>query len=62
MCIRDRYIPHDFEWRCVRIGDSYFAHRKRKLGDKASGTKGIDYVNPPESLLDFTRDLCIRCV
>jgi len=58
--IFQEYIPHDYEWRCVRIGDSYFAHRKRKLGDKASGTKGIDYVNPPESLLDFTRDLCIK--
>lgn len=58
--IFQEYIPHDYEWRCVRIGDSYFAHRKIKLGDKASGTKGIDYVNPPESLLTFTRDLCIK--
>ncbi len=58
--IFQEYVPHDFEWRCVRIGDSYFAHKKIKHGEKASGTKGIEYVNPPESLLDFSRDLCIK--
>ena len=24
--IFQEYIPHDFEWRVVRIGDSFFAH------------------------------------
>ncbi|HOX77107.1 MAG TPA: hypothetical protein PLW31_03630 [Bacteroidales bacterium] len=56
--IFQEYIPHAFEWRAVRIGDSYFAHQKVKVGDKASGSKGIDYVNPPESLLNFIKDLC----
>lgn len=53
-----QYIPHDFEWRAARIGDSYFAHKKIKHGDKASGSKGIDFVQPPQSLLDFIRELC----
>lgn len=56
--ILQEYIPHDFEWRAVRIGDSYFAHKKVKYGDKASGSKGIDYVTPPHNLLDFVKELC----
>jgi glutathione synthase/RimK-type ligase-like ATP-grasp enzyme len=58
--IFQEYIPHDFEWRAVKIGDSFFAHRKIKYKDKASGSKGIEYVNPPLSILDFTRDLCTK--
>lgn len=56
--IFQEFIPHDFEWRAVKIGDSFFAHKKIKYGDKASGSKGIDYVAPPESLLNFVRELC----
>ena len=52
------YIPHDFEWRVTRIGESYFAHKKVKVGDKASGSKGIDYVKPPEKLLNFVKKTC----
>ena len=55
--ILQKYIPHDFEWRVVKIGDSYFGHQKIKQGDKASGTKGIDYTAPPLQLLDFARDI-----
>ena len=51
------FIPHDFEWRCVRIGDSYFAHKKIKAGDKASGTLIKGYETPPIYLLDFVREL-----
>jgi glutathione synthase/RimK-type ligase-like ATP-grasp enzyme len=58
--ILQEYIPHDFEWRAVKIGDSYFAHKKVKYKDKASGSKGIDYVNPPTKLLNFIRGLCDR--
>jgi len=56
--IFQEYIPHDFEWRVARIGESYFAHKKIKYKNKASGSKGIEYVDPPESILNFTRDLC----
>jgi len=56
--IFQEYIQHDFEWRIVRIGDSYFAHKKVKYKDKASGSKEIEYCNPPLVILDFTRKLC----
>jgi glutathione synthase/RimK-type ligase-like ATP-grasp enzyme len=52
------YVPHEFEWRAVRIGNSYFAHKKIKVGDKCSGTKGIDYVDPPKKLLNFVKNVC----
>ena len=52
------HVPHAFEWRVVRIGESYFGHQKIKQGDKASGGKGIDYFPPPPALLDFVRNLC----
>jgi len=54
------FVEHDFEWRVVRIGDSFFGHRKIKQGDKASGTKGIDYTPPSESLLEFVKDITDR--
>jgi glutathione synthase/RimK-type ligase-like ATP-grasp enzyme len=56
--IFQEYIPHDFEWRIVKIGDSYFGHQKIKIGDKASGSKGINYVAPGVELLNFTRKIC----
>lgn len=47
------FVPHNFEWRCVRIGDSFFAHKKIVKKGKASGTLGKLYDNPPLELFDF---------
>jgi len=47
------FVPHAFEWRVVRIGDSFFAHKKLKKGEKASGSLLKGYDNPPLSLFDF---------
>lgn len=54
------FIPHDFEWRCVKIGESFFAYKKLKIGDQASGSKQFDYGAPPLELLNFTKDICDR--
>lgn len=54
------YVPHDYEWRAVRIGDSFFAHRKLKVKDKASGSLVKEYLAPPEGLLDFLKDVTDR--
>lgn len=51
------YVPHDFEWRVVRIGESYFAHKKLKKGEKASGSLLKLYDNPPLQLLDFVKNI-----
>ncbi|MBA3898618.1 MAG: hypothetical protein H0X62_00160 [Bacteroidetes bacterium] len=55
--ILQNFIPHDFEWRAVRIGDSFFAHKKLKIGEKSSGSLEKNYDNPPLSLLDFTKEI-----
>jgi len=51
------YIPHTYEWRVVRIGDSFFAHKKVKKGDMASGTIEKVYDNPTLKLFDFVKKI-----
>jgi len=55
--IFQEYIEHTFEWRVVRIGESFFAHKKLKTGEKASGSLLKLYDNPPFTLLDFVREI-----
>jgi len=47
------FIQHDFEWRCVIIGDSFFAHKKIAINNMSSGTLIKDYNNVPLKLLDY---------
>ncbi len=57
--IFQEYIKCDFEWRAVRIGESYFAHKKlRRLGEMFSGTSKVKWDVPPEKLLDFVKYVC----
>jgi hypothetical protein len=59
--ILQKYIKCDFEWRAVRIGDSYFAHKKlRSRGEMFSGTSRVGWEGPSAGLLDFVRDVCDR--
>ena len=58
--ILQEFIPHQYEWRCVRIGDSFFAHKKIVQGEKASGSLEKGYENPPFPLLDFIRKITDR--
>lgn len=51
------FIGHEFEWRVVAIGNSYFAHKKLKIGDKASGSLLKNYDNPPLYLFDFVKTI-----
>ena len=53
--ILQQFIPHNFEWRVVRIGDSFFAHKKMKANEKASGSLIKEYGQPPIELLDFVK-------
>ena len=54
------YIEHEFEWRVVAIGNSYFAHKKLKIGEMASGSTIKSYDNPPIKLFDFARSIMER--
>lgn len=55
--IFQEFIPHEYEWRVVRIGESFFAHKKLKLGEKASGSLLKNYDNPPLSLFSFVKEI-----
>jgi hypothetical protein len=55
--ILQEFIPHKFEWRVVRIGDSFFAHKKLISGEKASGSLLKGYENPPFELLNFVKKI-----
>jgi len=56
--IFQEYINHNYEWRAVVIGESYFAHKKIVTGEKASGSLKKDYTNPPLELLSFVKKFC----
>jgi glutathione synthase/RimK-type ligase-like ATP-grasp enzyme len=58
--ILQKFIPHTYEWRVVRIGDSFFAHKKLVTKEKASGTLLKGYENPPLRLFDFVKELTDR--
>jgi glutathione synthase/RimK-type ligase-like ATP-grasp enzyme len=51
--IIQEFVPHNHEWRIVRIGDDYLCRKKYKKGDYASGSGEIEWAQPPESALDF---------
>ncbi len=51
------YIPHDYEWRIVRIGEDYLCRRKTRIGDFASGSGDIDWAEPLQGMLDFVRNV-----
>ena len=55
--IIQEFIPHKYEWRVVRIGSSFFAHKKLKLGEKASGSLKKGYDKPPIELIEFVEEL-----
>ncbi|MEA1972497.1 MAG: hypothetical protein U9N34_04280, partial [Candidatus Cloacimonadota bacterium] len=46
-----------WEWRMVRIGNSYFGHKKLLKGNFASGTHLKGWGKPPEKLLNLLKNL-----
>ncbi|QIR06489.1 ATP-grasp domain-containing protein [Salinivibrio costicola] len=65
--ITQAFIDIKWEWRMIRIGDSYFGHQKL-IGDNgyASGSELVGWENPPEELLwllhDTTNKMNMRCM
>ena len=69
---KDYFIAQDYvkdvmyEWRILKVGDSYFGHQKLLKGQFASGSGLVGWVAPPRELLDMVRDLCekggFRCM
>lgn len=58
--IIQEYHKIKWEWRIIKIGNSYFGHQKLLKGEFASGS-GIDavgWVEPPKELLILVKDVC----
>lgn len=58
--IFQKFVEHSFEWRVVCIGESYFAHKKVKKGEKSSGSLIKEYGDVPVQLLDFCESIMTR--
>ena len=58
--ILQEYIPVEYEWRAVKIGDSYFAHKKLPVKGMCSGTTMVSWDGPGEDLLDFVEATCAK--
>lgn len=56
--IIQRFIPIKWEWRIIKIGNSYFGHQKLLKGDFASGSDLVGWVEPPKELLFLIKDVC----
>lgn len=57
LVIFQKFVPHDFEWRVIKIGNSFFGYKKLAYKGKASGVKKKEFVDPPKQLLDFVREI-----
>lgn len=61
---KDYFIVQEFvsgvkwEWRILKVGDSYMGHQKLLAGSFASGSGKVGWVAPPPRLLYMVRELC----
>ena len=49
-----------WEWRLIRIGESYFGHQKLLRGQFASGSDLVGWVKPPDHLLRLAKEVFDR--
>ncbi len=52
------YISIKWEWRIIKIGDSYFGHQKLLKGNFASGSDRVGWIEPPKELLYMIKNVC----
>ncbi len=56
--ILQEFIDVVWEWRMVKIGESYFGHKKLMKKGFASGSKLKGWDNPSQEILHFTKSIC----
>jgi len=56
--IIQEYLKLKWEWRIIKIDNSYFGYQKLLKGDFASGSHLFNSIKPPEKLLHLTREIC----
>jgi glutathione synthase/RimK-type ligase-like ATP-grasp enzyme len=58
--ILQEYLPIRWEWRVIRLGESYFGFKKLLEGSFASGSGLMEWIAPPPALFDLLREVCER--
>lgn len=56
--LAQEYLDIKWEWRIIKIGDSFFGHQKLLKGRFASGSGMVGWVKPPEELLFLVKEIC----
>ena len=56
--IVQKFYEIKWEWRIIKIGDTYSGHQKLLKGQFASGSGKVGWVEPPKKLLSFVKDIC----
>jgi len=52
------YIPIKWEWRIIKIRETYSGHQKLLKGQFASGSDLVGWVEPPKELLFMVKSIC----
>jgi glutathione synthase/RimK-type ligase-like ATP-grasp enzyme len=47
-----------WEWRVIKIGDSFFGRKKLLRGDFASGSHRVGWERPPDEVLFLANEIC----
>jgi glutathione synthase/RimK-type ligase-like ATP-grasp enzyme len=52
------FHPIKWEWRIIKIDNSYFGHQKLLNGEFASGSNLVTWIEPPKELLEMVKNIC----
>jgi len=58
--IAQKFEKIKWEWRIIKIDESYFGHKKLLRGNFASGSQRAEFVKPPDELMFLIKDICER--
>ncbi len=58
--IFQQFIPVKWEWRIIKVGDTYFGHRKLPRKGLHSGTGIVGWVDPPKELLELAKEISTK--
>ncbi|MGM0649615.1 MAG: ATP-grasp domain-containing protein [Bacteroidota bacterium] len=52
------FVPIKWEWRIIKIGNTYSGHQRLLKNHFASGSGNTGWDTPPEKLLNLVREVC----
>lgn len=58
--IAQKFYNIKWEWRIIKIGETYSGHQKLLKGQFASGSGKVGWVKPPLDLLSLVKEICDR--